>query len=105
MSRRMRHGMDPRSVRLDHEGGRYIDQVRFGHGHDRRDRIAAQAEEEAKERVERRMLARCTGTVVRSLTVLNRDKEIPHSGREPCVQCGVRKDRHDAHGCKRWRVG
>lgn len=42
-----------------------------------------------------------------------RDREAPDrdedahtaDGRDPCSRCGVRRDVHDAHGCKRWREG
>lgn len=27
------------------------------------------------------------------------------SDREPCARCGVRRDAHEHHGCKRWRMG
>ncbi len=86
--------------------------------------IAAQIRDEARESVARRRMAMSTGQVVGSIKGLARsigsnfaaeaqrviekqqasdDVDGLRVSREPCFACGVRQDRHDELGCKRWR--
>ena len=72
------------------------------------DRMMAEAEES----VRRKAAARATGATLGSrqrdhgdLTRFSHDVEARRTNRDPCFGCGVRRDVHDALGCKRWRGG
>lgn len=91
-----RTGMDPRSARLDPRSERYFHVTRerqcaFDNDLERRATLAARADAEAWERVNRLRQARATGSVKRDMGVAHIAPAPRRFGR-PCTYCGAAGD-------------
>lgn len=73
--------------------------------------VVAQMQAEALEWGRLRGLARTESMQSASRIPVRGREESSHEAmsliqdRDPCGQCGTRKDWHDEFGCKRWRAG
>ena len=102
---RRRGGMDPRTVRLDPDGGRFRVAASFGGGTAREvarfnatvaNTVVGPAWSGEGQRSDEAIAARVARRTERDLVLTAQQTRLA------CLRCAVREDAHDEFGCRRW---